>query len=114
MKKKKERKTMPSYDYECPAHGIFEEFHSASIKLEHCPQCKELGKDQEIKRLISLGSKGVVEKYGQELVDKIKSDTVQLKKDMHKNEYLYANMLGNDKYEAMQTKLDDQKRIRRK
>jgi len=105
---------MPTYEYECPEHGIFEEFHSMSLKLEHCPQCKEKGKDQEVKRLISLGGKGIVELYGTDLVDKIKSDVRQLKKDAAKDEKVYSNLLGEDKYQSLQVKLDDQKRIKRK
>lgn len=101
---------MPTYEYECPIHGIFEEMHSITIKLEHCNKCKEEGKEQEIKRLISLNGKGVVELTGQDLVDKVKSDAKVLKQDMHKNENLYANLLGNDKYEAMQKKIDASKR----
>jgi len=104
---------MPTYDYECPTHGIFEEFHSTSIKLEQCPQCKEAGKDQEIKRLISLGSKGVVELYGNDLVDKLKEDVQKLKGEAAKDEKVYSNLLGEDKYQAMQTKIDRQKRNRR-
>ena len=45
---------MPTYEYECPTHGEFEETHSINTKLEHCPQCKEAGTDQTVKRLISL------------------------------------------------------------
>lgn len=101
---------MPTYEYECPEHGIFEEMHSNTIKLEFCPQCKELGKEQAIERLISLGSRGVVELTGQDLIDKIKSDTKQLKKDMSKSDKIYSNMLGEDRYESLQKRLDKQKR----
>lgn len=48
---------MPTYEYECPKHGIFEEFHSILIKIEHCLKCKEEGIEQEVKRLISLAVK---------------------------------------------------------
>lgn len=105
---------MPTYEYNCPEHGIFEEFHSISIKLEKCPQCKENGKDQEIVRLISLGSRGIVQLEGQELVDKIKGEARELKKDAAKNEKVYANLLGEDKYQSLQVRLDQQKKDRRR
>jgi putative FmdB family regulatory protein len=106
---------MPTYLYECPVHGEFEEYHSMSTKLEHCPHCKTDNVEQAVKRLIcSGGSKGVVELYGQDLVDKIKSDVRQLKKDAAKDEKVYSNLLGEDKYQSLQVKLDDQKRIKRK
>jgi putative FmdB family regulatory protein len=104
---------MPTYLYECPTHGEFEDFHSASTKLEKCPQCEAEGKDQEVKRLIALGSKGVVELYGQDLVDKIKGDVRKLKADAAKDEKVYANLLGEEKYQSLQTKMDQQKTIRR-
>jgi len=104
---------MPTYEYECPEHGIFEEFHSIMTKLDLCPQCKNDGKDQPITRLISLGGKGVVELTGQDLVDKLKGDVRQLKQDAAKDEKVYANLLGESKYETLQTKMDQQKRIKR-
>lgn len=73
-----------------------------------CPKCNKEG---NIVRLISGGSgKGIVELTGQDLIDKCKSDAQQLKKDMHKSSSVYANMLGEDKYQALQTKMDRQKR----
>jgi putative FmdB family regulatory protein len=101
---------MPHYEYECPEHGIFEEFHSILLKLENCPRCKETGKEQPIKRLISLGGKGVVELYGNELVEKCKDDAKKIQKDMHKSTNLYANMLGEERYHQLQTQIDRQKR----
>ncbi len=101
---------MPTYEYECPTHGEFEETHSIKVKLEHCPKCKEEGKEQAIKRLISLGGKGVVELSGQDLINKIKGDVGQLKKDAAKSDKIYANLLGESKYHDLQTKLDRRKR----
>lgn len=100
---------MPTYEYECPQHGIFEEFHSSAIKLEHCPQCQDVGKEQEIKRLISLGSRGVVELVGQDLVDKCKSDAKKIKAEAAKDEKVYANLLGEQRYQDLQVKMDRQK-----
>lgn len=101
---------MPTYEYECPVHDVFEETHSIKIKLEHCPKCKEEGNEQPIKRLISLGGKGVVELSGQELINKIKGDASQIKKDAAKSDKVYANLLGESKYHELQTKLDRRNR----
>jgi len=105
---------MPTYLYECPIHGEFEEYHSMSQILEYCPKCEEAKlQPQKLRHLINCSSKGTVELTGQDLVDKVKADTQQLKKDAAKSEKLYANMLGEDKYQAMQTQMDKQKRERR-
>jgi putative FmdB family regulatory protein len=97
---------MPTYEYECPQHGEFEETHSITIKLTHCPKCKEEGKEQEIKRLISLGGKGVVELAGQDLVDQVKRDAKQLQRDAGKSEKIYSNLIGESHYQNLQQKLD--------
>ena len=48
---------MPSYEYECSVHGVFEETHSIHTQLEDCPKCKEENLEpQKIKRLISKGN----------------------------------------------------------
>lgn len=101
---------MPVYDYECQLHGIFEEEHSIKIKLEYCPKCKEEGIDQKITRLISLGGKGVVELYGQDLVNKCKEDGRKMKEEMHNSANTYANYLGESKYNQLQTQLDRRRR----
>lgn len=102
---------MPTYDYNCPNCGIFEEYHSISIKLSHCPTCEKNGITSEVNRLISGGSgKGIVELTGDDLVKKIKSDANQLNKDAQKSEKTYANLLGEDKYQSLQTRMDKQRR----
>lgn len=102
---------MPTYEYECPAHGEFEEYHSISIKLEHCPKCQEEGKVQEIKRLISGGSgKGQMILTDDEFKASLKGETDKLKKEMQGSAKVYANMLGEDKYHKMQTQMDRRKR----
>jgi putative FmdB family regulatory protein len=101
---------MPTYDYLCPVHGEFEEVHSITTVLTHCPKCKEDGNDTEVKRLISCATPGTVELTGQELIDKVKSDTQQLKKDMQKSDKVYANMLGESRYHDLQTRMDRRKK----
>ncbi len=101
---------MPTYLYTCPIHKEFEEYHSMSIKLEFCPLCEKENIKSEVKRLINSTTKGVVELTGQDIVDKVKADANQLKKDMSKSEKVYSNMLGPDRYRTMQTKIDKNKR----
>lgn len=102
---------MPTYTYKCPIHNEFEEFHSISIKLEHCPKCKEESNvETPIERLISLTGKGVVELYGDELVAKVKEDAKKLKKEVYSNEKTYANMISEDRYQKLQTAYDKNKR----
>lgn len=104
---------MPTYEFQCQdCKHEWEDF--LSIKApdpEECPGCHVKGKTL---RLISGGSgKGTVELYGQELVDKLKGDAQKIKKDAAQKEKVYANLLGEDKYHALQTQMDRNKRERR-
>lgn len=101
---------MPTYEYQCEeCQHEWEDFLSMSAPNPDCPICKAT----KTKKLISLGSKGVVELYGQDLVDKIKTDAKKTKQEAAKDEKVYANLLGEDRYQNLQTKMDQQKRIRR-
>lgn len=106
---------MPTYLYECPDHGEFEEYHSMSKMLEVCPKCQEAGaaEPHKLKQLINCMSKGTVELYGEELVSKLKADAQQIKKDAAQSEKVYANLLGEAKYHSLQTQMDRNKRERR-
>ena len=108
---------MPTYLYECPTHGEFEEYHSMSATLELCPKCQEEGKTgdsvQKVKKLINCGTKGVVELTGAEFAVKLKDDVRQLKKEMHASDKVYANLLGEQKYHELQTRMDRAKKERR-
>jgi hypothetical protein len=103
---------MSTFLYECQEkHGEFEREHSVHIKLEFCPLCEEDGNaNVPIKRLINCSSKGKVELYGQDLVDKSKADTAAYKREVYANENTYANVIGPDKYQQIQTRMDKQKR----
>ena len=102
---------MPTYLYKCPTHGEFEEEHSIKIKLEFCPKCNTDGTpDVKIERLINCVTKGVVELGGNELVEKIRADAKTLAKDAAKSEKVYANLLGEAKYESMQNQMDQRRR----
>jgi putative FmdB family regulatory protein len=101
---------MPTYEHKCnTCQHEWED--SYSIKAEppkECPSCKA----ETVVRLISLGGKGVVELTGQDLIDKVKADAEVLKKDAHAKEKVYANLLGEQKYHDMQTRMDKAKRER--
>lgn len=102
---------MPTYLYKCPTHGEFEEEHSIRIKLEFCPKCEAEGNPEvKIERLINCVSRGVVELQGNELIEKLKSDAQQIKKDAAKSEKVYSNLLGESKYHDLQTRMDRRKR----
>ena len=99
---------MPIYEHLCNTCK-HEWEDSYSIKLDppkECPSCKA----EDVVRLISLGGRGVVELTGQELVDKCKADGQALKRDAHAKEKVYANLLGEQKYQDLQVRLDKQKR----
>jgi len=99
---------MPFYEHQCTAcgHEWEEEYSIKDNPPEFCPNCKE----KTVKRLISLGGKGQVELYGQDLADKCKADAKQLKKDAARNENIYSNLLGPTRYNDLQTRMDRRKR----
>ena len=99
---------MPTYEHQCTAclHEWEDDYSIKQDPPKVCPKCNQ----ETAKRLISLGSRGVVELTGQDLVDKCKNDAKQIKADMHKSANKYANMLGEDRYQQLQSKMDQQKR----
>lgn len=100
---------MPTYEHICNAcqHEWEDEY---SIKVDppkNCPSCNA----EAVQRLVSGGNgRGVVELGGNELVEKVKADAQALKKDAAASEKVYANMLGEQRYHDMQTRIDRQKR----
>lgn len=107
---------MPTYEFEHRAAGcghIWEDWMSiVAPDPETCPKCGARG---EIIRLISGGSgKGSVTLTGDELVAKVKADAQQLQKDAANNEKTYANLLGEGHYQNLQSKMDANKRSRRR
>lgn len=104
---------MPTYEYRCTINDIeFEEFHSIVTQLEECPICKEKNLEQhKPKRLISGGSgKGNVILTGHDLIEKTKSDTAKLKQEIKTNEKLHANIVGEQRFQEIQTNMDKSKR----
>jgi putative FmdB family regulatory protein len=99
---------MPTYEHQCNTckHEWEDSYSIKADPPKVCPSCSA----ENVTRLISLGGKGVVELTGQELIDKVKGDAQQLKKDAAKSEKVYANLLGEQKYQDLQTRMDKQKR----
>jgi len=105
---------MPTYEHKCCNLECQYEWEDMySIKKDPpaiCPKCNQ----NTAQRVISGGSgKGTVELTGNELVEKIKSDANKLQKDASKNENVYSNLIGESRYQQIQTKMDQQKSIRR-
>lgn len=111
-----ERKNlMPTYDHICLNENCkfeWDDFYSITAEPPKvCPKCNQ----ETAQRVISGGSgKGIVELTGNELKEKVKADAQQLKKDMHKSEKTYSNLLGESKYQQMQQKIDAGKKIFRR
>src|SRR5574338_82284 len=102
---------MPTYEHRCDTckHEWEDSYSIKADPPKECPQCKA----ETVTRLISGTAKGVVELYGQDLVDKIKSDAQKEKAKAAKDEKVYANLLGEDRYQSLQTQMDKRKRERR-
>jgi putative FmdB family regulatory protein len=102
---------MPTYLYLCETHGEFEEFHSIKITLEDCPKCKEEGVEpKKLKRLIASATPGRMELSGDELKQHIKEGAKKLERDAAKSEKLYSNILGEAKYQQIQSQMDRRRR----
>jgi hypothetical protein len=103
---------MPTYIYCCQRHGEFEEFHSITIKLEDCPKCIEEGTSppEKVQRLINSMTKGVVQLEGNDLVAFVKESAKNEQREAASNEKKYANLLGEQKYNDMQTRFDRNRR----
>jgi putative FmdB family regulatory protein len=101
---------MPYYEHVCTNEECKHEWEDEySVKMDPpkiCPKCGQ----ETAKRLISLNGKGVVELFGQDLVDKVKADAKKLEQDAHRNENTYANLLGSDKFQRLQTAYDKNKK----
>jgi hypothetical protein len=73
-----------------------------------CPKC---GGTENIELLVSGGSgKGTVELSGAEYKAKLVSDAAEYKKHVYSNEAAYANIIGPDKYQTIQTQMDKYRR----
>jgi putative FmdB family regulatory protein len=101
---------MPTYEHKCTDEQCSHEWEDTySINTDPpkiCPKCEK----ETAKRLISLGGRGVVELTGQELVDKLKSDANNIKREAAKSEKVYSNLLGESKYNQIQTAMDKRRK----
>ena len=102
---------MPTYEHRCDTcqHEWEADYSIKADPPKQCPKCEA----ETVTRLISGGPRGIVELYGQDLVDKIKADAKKMKADAAGNEKVYANLLGEDRYQGLQQRIDNQKRSRR-
>lgn len=101
---------MAIYEHQCQNPNCGHEWEAEySIKEDPpdiCPKCLQ----KTAKRLISLGGKGVVELTGRDLIDKCKADAKQIQKDASVNENIYSNLIGENNYNNLQTRIDRNKR----
>lgn len=102
---------MPTYEHRCDTckHEWEDSYSIKADPPKTCPECKA----ETVTRLISGTAKGVVELYGQDLIDKVKADAKKVKAEAAKDEKVYANLLGEDKYQSLQTRMDQRRRERR-
>lgn len=97
---------MPIYTYECTnqeCNHTWDDFiQSNESDPDVCPKC---GKNTVQKVFVYVQSRRV-ELYGRELFNKLRADGKQMQKDAAKSEKVYANMLGEDRYQSIQTLFD--------
>lgn len=103
---------MPEYLYLCETNNQeFETEHSIKVELEECQVCKEKGlPNHKPKRLIAGRTAARVELSGREYTDKIKSDAAAYKKHVYSNETAYSNLIGESKYQSIQSDMDKRRR----
>lgn len=90
---------MPEYLHQCTNidcnNEWWDEYSIKDDPPEDCPKC---GK-KTARRLIA-GCAGKVELFGRELIDKVKEETKQMKKELLTSEDKLANFVGEDKYNS--------------
>lgn len=104
---------MPTYlHYVSCCDKEFEDYYSIkSDPPTQCPFCKTEG---SVKRLIYGGSgRGIVEVYGHELKEKLVADGAQIRKEVYASETKYANIIGEARYNSIQTRMDRRPRAER-
>ena len=105
---------MPEYDHMCTNEECNHEWSDEySIKQDPPTTCPKCGKETA-KRLISLTGKGVVELSGQDLINKAVADGKQIERESYTNENKYSNLIGESKYNEIQSNMDRARVIRRK
>lgn len=94
---------MPVYEHAC-SHCEEEFEDTYSMKAEPPTKCPLCGEEGGVKRLISLTAPGIVELTGGDLKQKLLADGRKLKHEALNNENKLANLIGEDKYQANQSK----------
>jgi len=101
---------MPTYSHQCTNEECNHEWDAEySIKADPPKVCPKCGKETA-KRIIAMATPGKVELYGTELYNKLVEDGQKMKKDAHRSEKIYANMIGEDRYQSIQTQMDKKRR----
>ena len=102
---------MPEYLYLCETNNKeFDAEHSIKTELEECMICAELGMpNHKPKRLIAGRTSARVELGEQEYRAKIKQDAKDYKREVYQSEEKYANIIGPEKYNHIQTQMDRNK-----
>lgn len=106
---------MPTYYHECTNEECkheWEDFYSITKDPPTtCPACSK----ETAKRVISGGNgRGIMQLSDDEFKANLPNEIAKIKKEMHGSEKVYANMLGEAKYEQMQRKMDAAKKDRRR
>ncbi len=103
---------MPTYSHQCTNpecnHEWDEEYSIKADPPKLCPKCGQ----ETAKRIISFPIPGKVELYGQDLKAKLFEDGQKIKAQAHRSEKIYANMIGEDKYQSIQSEIDRKNRNR--
>lgn len=102
---------MPTYSHKCTdteCNNEWEDYYSiVKNPPTICPKC---GKETA-QRLIDGGmGRGIVELGSTEILAKSKEDIRKFRKETYASEKNYANVLGEVKYQNLQTQLDKNKR----
>jgi putative FmdB family regulatory protein len=97
---------MPTYEHQCTnteCNHEWEDYYSVTEDPPKiCPKCQK----ETAKRVITCMAKGIVKLEGQELIDKCVADGKKMAREASKDPNLYANLIGESKYNELQTKLD--------
>jgi len=101
---------MPTYQHECQnkeCNHEWEDFYSMSKDPPTtCPKCLQ----ETAKRVLTPTGGGRVTLYGDELIASVKQGAEKMKKDIYGSEKNYSNVLGEDRYNKIQTSLDRNKK----
>lgn len=100
---------MPTYNHLCKScNQEFELQYSIKENPPNtCPLCNNEG---HIMRLISGATPGKVELQGNDLVQHIKTDAKRIEREASTSEKKYANLIGEARYQSLQSQMDKRKR----